>query len=465
VTCSPDETVAGASRTMMAHGVGSIIVVGPAGDPLGIVTDRDLRERVLAAARPADERVRAVMSAPLVAVSPEAFLLEGVLEMLRHGIHHLPVVEAGRLVGVISSHEVLLLQATGPLELARRIQDCASLPELAGTMPALADTTRGLLLQGVSGYQIGRVVAELNDLVAGRVLAIVGDRLRAEGHGSPPVPFCWFVLGSEGRREQALHTDQDNALVYETPPPGLRRATEAHFRRLAQAVIEALVELGYPRCPGGSMASNPRWCQPLDVWAAYFEEWVREPVPQHLLYSSIYFDLRPVAGETRLTGALRAAIHEQVRQWRSFPRHLARLAVSHAPPLNMLGRFRLERRDGRRGVDLKLSALLLLVNALRAYAIELGLAETNTIERLEAATRTGGCFTPGEAGDIREAYETVFLSRLRHQLARLDAGLEPDSFVDPRGLGQADQRRLRDAFRAIRRLQGKVELRYFTEAL
>jgi CBS domain-containing protein len=213
------------------------------------------------------------------------------------------------------------------------------------------------------------------------------------------------------------------------------------------------------------MASNAKWRQPLSVWRRYIAEWVRDPLPQNVLYSSIYFDLRPVAGAEALAQALRDEIRAEAAAWRSFPRHLAKTAVSHSPPLGLFARFRLERRNGRRGLNLKLNAMLLLINALRAYAIDLGLEETNTIERLEAAARVGKCFTPGEVNDIREAYETLFKFRLRHQLERIAGGQAPDNFIDPLALSRSDQRRLKEAFRAIRRLQGKVEIRYFTEAI
>jgi CBS domain-containing protein len=450
---------------MAEHGVGSIVVLGPSGHPDGIVTDRDVRERVLAAGRSPNEAVTAVMTAPVVTVSPEAFVIEALLEMTRRDIHHLVVMEGGRLIGVISSHDLLLLQAAAPLELGRLIQGRASIDELAGVVPELTRTTQSLFDQGHSGYEIGRIVAELNDLMIRRVLALVEQDLRAEQVGGPPVPFCWLVLGSEGRREQTIRTDQDNALVYADPPPGLAPWAERYFGLLAERVIAGLVRLGYPPCPANSMASNPQWRQPLATWRRHFADWVGNPAPQNLLYSSIYFDFRPLTGATELADALRDEIRAQVGAWRSFPRYLGRLAVSHSPPLGMFGRFVLERKNGVRGINVKLNAMLLLVNALRAYAIELGLEETNSVERLEAATRTEGCFTSDEAEDVRGAYETIFHLRLGHQLAQLGQGQRPDNFVDPRTLGRNDQRRLREAFRSIRRLQGKVELRYLTEAL
>ncbi len=450
---------------MVEQAVGSVVVVGPSGALQGIVTDRDLRERVLAAGRSPDEPVAAIMSAPLLTISPEAFLFEALLEMTRRDIHHLPVVEGGRLVGVVSSHDLLLLQTAAPLELARAIQSRSSVDELAVQAARVTEAIRQLLDRGLSGYEIGRIVSELNDGLVRRALWLVRRELEASGVGEPPVPFCWLALGSEGRREQTLRTDQDNALVYEDPPPLLRPAAERYFQAFAKRAIDALIGLGFPRCPADAMASNPRWCQPLAVWRGYFAEWVRETTPQHLMYSSIYLDLRPVAGTDALAAALREEIRAQVAAWRSFPRYLAKIAVSHAPPLGLFGRFRRQRQDGRRGINLKLGAMLLLTNALRTYAVDLGLDETNAIERLEAATRVGKCFTPGEADDIRQAYETVFRLRLAHQLARLAAGEAPDNFVDPYGLGRSEQHRLREAFHTIRRLQGAMEDRYFTEVL
>jgi CBS domain-containing protein len=451
---------------MVTEAVGSAVVLGPDRRPAGIVTDRDLRQRVLAAGRSPEDPVETIMSAPLVTLSPEAFVFEALLEMTRRNLHHLPLVEGSQLVGVVSSHDLLLLQAATPLEISRLIQSAGSLEDLAALMPRLTDVTRQLFDQSASGYEIGRVVAEVNDMVVRRALSFaerdLGD---VEAGGFPPAPFAWLALGSEGRREQTIRTDQDNALVWDDPGPADRRRAERYFGALAERAIATLIRLGYPPCPADAMASNPKWRQPLSVWRHYFAEWVRDTTPQHLIDSSVCLDFRPVVGEARLADALREEIRDQVKAWRSFPRHLAKIAVSHAPAVGLLGRFRLQHQGGRRGVNLKLGGMLLLGNALRAYAIDLGLAETNTIERLEAATRVGGCFTIAEADDIREAYETIFRLRLRHQLGQLAAGDPPDNLVDPHALSRTEQARLKEALRAIRRLQGKIEDRYFTQAL
>jgi CBS domain-containing protein len=465
VTCQPHETIAAASRIMTAQQATSVIVLGPEGRPQGIVTDRDLRERVIALGRSPDDPVATIMTTPLVTISPEAFVVEAVLEMSRRGIHHLLVVEGGQPLGVITGDDLLRLEASRPLELARALRASTSLSELATLMPELAAATRQLFEQGLSGYELGRIAAEMNDIVIQQVLGLAEQELRETGHGPPPVPFCWLALGSEGRREQTLRTDQDNALVYEDPTAAIRGWAERYFREIAQRTIAGLIRLGYPRCPADAMASNPKWCQPLAGWRRYFDEWAHLTTPRNLMDASIHLDFRSVAGEARLALDLREALRAEVRAWRSFPRYLAKIAVSHAPPLGWFGRLKRQRRNGRRGINVKLGGLLLLNNALRAYAIELGLEETNTLERLEAAARLGACFTAAEVEDVRQAYETIFHLRLRHQLAQLAAGTSPDNFVDPQDLSVADQRRLAGAFRAIRYLQGKVEDRYLTEML
>ena len=450
---------------MTGYGADAVVVIGAAGQPEGILTDRDLRERVLAAGRAPSEPVGSVMTSPLVTISPEASLLEAVLDMTRLGIHHLAVMEAGQLLGVVSGHDLLHLHAAAPVQLARMIRSARSLAELAPVLPALVETIRRLFEQGLPGSDIGRIVAEINDHLVRQVLGQAEEALRESGAGAPPVAYCWLALGSEGRREQTIRTDQDNALVYEDPPAGLRERVQRHVRALAQRVIAALGELGHPPCPAGFMASNVRWCQPLTAWRSYIGAWIGDPLADdHLLLASTCLDFRPVAGSDGLARALRDEVRTQTRAWRSYPRHLAKVAVSHGPPLGLFGRFILERKDGDRGINVKLNGMLPLVNALRAYAIDLGLEETNTLDRLAAAA-AAGCFTHGETEEARRAYETLFHLRLGHQLARIAAGQPPDNFLDPRALDREVQRRLKEAFRAVRRVQGKVAMRYFTEPL
>jgi CBS domain-containing protein len=340
------------------------------------------------------------MSAPLVVIRPDAFAFEAVLEMTRAGIHHLPVVEDGRLVGVVSSHDFLLLQSAHPMGLAREIgraSSRAALRDLAGRVTALV---RDLVADGGSPYDVGQLVAELNDRLVRRVLALA---LAGEAPG-PPVPYCWLVFGSEGRREQTLRTDQDHGLVYADPPADLPGA-RAYFLRLGAEVTRGLVEVGFPPCPGEIMASNPRWCRPVSEWVALFRGWMEETTPEHVLAGAIFFDLRPLAGALAVGDELAGVVRRDAPGQALFLRRLAEDVATSRLPLSFLGRLSVERQGPRRGtVDLKAAGTLQLVGAGRLHALALGLAETNTVDRFRQAGARG-LYPAAEVRDIKFGLE------------------------------------------------------------
>ena len=318
---------------MGARGAGSIVVVDDQGEPLGIVTDRDLRSKVVARALTSSAPVSAVMSAPLVSVPPDTPAFEALLEMTRRNIHHLGVVEAGRLLGVVSSHDMAFAERAHPLALARAIEGQGSLDGLAATASRLTEVVRWLVAGGSSASEAGRLIAELNDRLVARAAELVERALEAEGHGRPPVTYSWLAAGSEARREQTLRTDQDNGLVYADAAPDAAAAAGAYFGRFASRLGAALIGLGFPECRGGFMASNPHWCQPAAVWRARFTSWMETPQPAALLAASVFFDLRPVAGDPEPGRALWQWICERAPSRTLFLRYLAREAVLREPGL------------------------------------------------------------------------------------------------------------------------------------
>lgn len=478
VTCTPATSIADAARLMQAQGVGSVLVVGNGGAPLGIVTDRDLRGKVVAAGVAPTEPVVRIMSAPLHAVSADVPAVDALLQMLRLKVHHLPLIEgrtpggpagspAGRLVGVVSSHDFLTLGDAHPVPLLREIERQERIEDLARLAPKTTAIVRLLLLDGVPAADLARVMAELNDAIVRRVLALTEAALAAEGHGEPPVPYCWLALGSEGRREQTLRTDQDNALVYDPQPPDVPRwAVERYFQRLAEEVVAGLVQCGFPRCPGDVMASNGRWRQPLDVWRGYFSTWVRQSSPEDLLQAAIFFDFRAVEGDSTIADRLADHLRQEVADWRAFLRLMAWAAVSTAPPLGLFGRIVTPWWGQARGtVNLKLQGMLPLVNGLRVHALELGLAQTNSLERLEAAAARDSRFTQPQVGELTAAYDVIMRLRIRQQVADLDAGRSPASRVAVATLNRAERAALREAFRAVGRLQDDLRSRFMTDLL
>lgn len=460
LTCPAATTVAEAARRMGGRAAGSIIVTGAEGAPVGIVTDRDLR-RLLAAGGDGTGPVGAIMSSPLVTVEPGALAVEALLAMTRRNIHHLPVIEEGRLLGVISSGDLVRLQGAHPVALAREIEAQPGLDGLVAAAARVPAVVRWLLGAGAGIAEIGRIVAELNDRLVRRAVELEDAALAAESGRPAPAPYAWLAAGSEGRREQTLRTDQDNGLCWDDH--GVDPALAGPwFARLAERLGRVLVALGFPRCEGGFMADNPRWCQPLSVWRAHFESWMSAPTPQHVLEACIYLDFRPVAGRTGVAEALRDWVTARAPRQVAFLRHLARAVVDRRSPLGWLGRLAVERRGPHRGrLDLKAHGVFPLIQAARVHALALGVAETHTLERFRAAA-AHGALGPAELEQLEEAYAVVGRLRLRRQLACLDAGLTADNHVAPGELSRSDRLLLVEAFHAISSLRRSLAERFQT---
>jgi CBS domain-containing protein len=462
LTCQRNTTIGDAARLMSERGVGSVIVTDRDQSPIGIVTDRDFRTRVLARGLSATTAVSAVMSAPLIAIGPGRLAFDALLEMTRANIHHLGVVEDGRLLGVVSSHDFMLLQGAHPVVLVRQIQAQGSVDGLVALAAQVPIVIRRLAREGVGAFDLGRLVAEFNDRLVRRTLELTEAALAADGRGGPPVPYSWLALGSEGRREQTFKTDQDNGLVYEDPSDDLRQVAAEYFAQLGQSVGAALVRQGFPLCPGGYMASNPRWCQPAATWRDYFTSWMASPHPQRLLDAAIFFDLRPVAGQAAPGEALWAWVCDQAPSQGLFLRYMAWDAVSRTPPLGLFGRLVVERAGAARGrLDLKGRGVFPMTQAMRAYALSLGLPQTNTVDRLLAVGQRD-VFSPAEVTELRDAYEVVFRIRMMHQIACVEAGRPPDNLIDPSALSKMDRLLLREAFRSLAWLQKALADRFQT---
>jgi CBS domain-containing protein len=462
VSVTPTASAVELARLLSGERVGSVVVVDD-GRPVGIVTDRDLRQKVLAEGRDGTTTTAAaIMSSPLITLPAAAFAFDAVLEMTRRRVHHIVIVDDGRAIGVVSSADLLLLQTSHPVTLAREIASASSVDALAGLAPRVTSLVRDLLAEGGRVHGIADLVTELNDRIIIRVLDLARAQLAAVGR-EPPVPYAWLAFGSEGRREQTLRTDQDNGLVYADPPPALTEPARAYFTELADLAVAGLVATGFPPCPGGAMASNPAWCQPLSVWDGYVRRWIADPVPAHLLDACMHFDLRPVTGSAELAAQLGDRIRAEAPAHQRFLGLMARDVVDRPVPVGFLGGVSVRRSGPHRGaVDIKGAGCIQLVGAARVHALELGLEETMTIARIEAAGQRG-LYASEDVVEITDAYEHLLRLRLAHQLDRLAAGEAPDNYVDPDRLSHRDGLLLRDALKTVARVQGRLRERYATD--
>jgi len=429
-------TVGEAARIMRAERVSSVLVRS---DPPGIVTDRDLARRVLARGLGPETPVARVLSAPLRTVSAEAPLYEAWSALLDAGVHHLPVVRGGEIVGVLTATDLLRSSAQGPVAVLRRVERLAGREDLPGYAAKVAEMAAALLAAGLDVTIIAGLVGRLGDALVGRLLAWAEADL-----GPAPAPYAWIALGSEGRMEQAVITDQDNALVHgdeEGAAPGW-------FGALAERVNADLEAAGFPRCPHGHMARASH--APLSEWKRRFDACIdeRRPLPAALL-----FDFRKVAGALDVA-PLEAAMGRAARN-PGFLRFLARTAVEHEAPASL-------RLRGEARVDLKAKGITPVVHLARCYGLEVGTPARATLKRLEAA-REAGLVSADACESVSQAYRLFLGLRLRHQLRMLAEGKPPTSEVALSDLTAIERTRLKDSFRAVKRWQDKAAYHYRTD--
>ncbi|AEN72694.1 putative CBS domain and cyclic nucleotide-regulated nucleotidyltransferase [Rhodothermus marinus SG0.5JP17-172] len=467
IGCAPETPVQEAARIMRAERIGSILVMDAERRPVGILTNSDLRDKVVAEGRLPDMPVEALMSAPPVTIAADAPILEGLVLMARHGFHHLVLTEDGTaaspVVGVISGQDIAHARGHDPVATIKRIEQADSLAVLASLREETFVLLRQLRHQGAPAVDLLRISTELSDRVAVRVLELVEAQLREERPDqTPELPWVWMALGSEGRREMSFKADQDNALIYADPHDETRaRRAEEWFGELARRANDALEQVGFPRCPADMMASNPRWRQALSGWKRTFRRWIFEPDEKALLHASIFFDLRALYGAGELVEQLKDDLQQALQEERGFLPFMMRNALRNRPPLSFFRRFVLDRSGEQRpGFDIKLRGLMPIVDLARILALEAGyLRTTGTLDRLQAAAERIPEVRQ-TCQNLQEAYRLLTEVRLDHQLRQIEAGQPPDNHIVPEQLSGVQRKMLKIVFSMIQEAQEALAMRY-----
>jgi CBS domain-containing protein len=444
VFVGPDASAGDAARQMQHARIGSVLV---STEPPGIITDRDLRGRVLAAGLGPETPATAIMTRPILTIDSDRLAFSALRVMVEENIHHLPVVEEGRIIGIISSTDLLFHQTNNPVYLRRIIDGLGE--GIAGSYASAVGSLAGALFQsGLGALQIAEIVSTLNDALVRRLV-----RLAEQALGPPPVPYAWVVFGSEGRMEQALLTDQDNALVY----ADAAGEASSYFSELARRVVDGLIQAGFPSCSGGFMATN--WCKPLRDWVGLFTNWIRLPEPAALLDAAIFFDFRAVAGALDLE-ALEEIIVE-ARNEKLFIAHMANGALAFRPPLGFFNRLR--SKDGK--VEIKKSGIAPIVSIARVAALAAGSRERSSLERLRVAAASGRVIDSDSAHSLAEILPLFLRLRLHAQLAALAKQSAPDNNIVLADLSSLDRRHLREAFVLVKEVQDDLRSAWRLDSL
>jgi CBS domain-containing protein len=452
----PEDSAQHAARLMDESRVGCLLVRAPDGGVQGIVTDRDLRTKVVARGLDGGAPVAEIMSAPVQSIPAHTLCFDALLEMMRRGVHHLPLTREGETVGVLSGHDLMITTGSSPLALVREIGGVSRIEELYDISLKSPRVVASLIYEGAKASNITRMITLINDYILERLLTLLVEEL-----GQPPAPFCWMLMGSEGRREQTFRTDQDNGLIY-ADPEDEKHAEECsnYFRYLGTMAIEHLVACGFPRCEGGIMASNPKWCQPYTAWRRQFDHWVTNPDPQEILYTTIFFDFRGGHGHLELTESLRGHLMQKVRGKEVFLRHLAKDTLTTPSALTFFRNFVVEKEGSRAGrLDLKHKGLVPFIDYCRLMSLAHGVRETNTLERMlmlfEADAISRDFYL-----SLSQAFEFQMRLRLVHQQMQHEEGLEPDNFIDPRDLSDMERRNLKEALGVVGEIKGRLKSEY-----
>ena len=456
VVCSPDMPLRDAVRLMHEQQVGSIVVVDPARYPIGIFTLRDLRQVVAAADADLGAPIERHMTAKPFYLSPQASAFDAAMAMTERHIAHVCLVDNQRLCGVVSERDLFSLQRVDLVHLARTIRHAPRLETLVSLRGEISQLVERMLAHGASSTQITQIITLLNDHTVCRVI-----ELALAERGDPGVPFSWLCFGSEGRREQTLHTDQDNGILFEARDSAEADAVRARLLPLAQYINQCLAQCGFTLCKGNVMAGNPELCLSRSEWAQRFAGFVREASPENLLASSIYFDLRVVWGDEQGCEQLRQSLLAQVADNRLFQRMMADNALRQRPPVGRLREFVLTRQgnDKAATLDLKVQGLTPFVDGARLLALANGIGACNTLERLRQLV-TKGVIEPLDGAAYEEAYHFIQQTRMQQHQRQTRDNLPYSNRVDPDSLNHLDRRILRESLRQAQRLQSSLALRY-----
>ncbi|QQD19187.1 cyclic nucleotide-binding/CBS domain-containing protein [Spongiibacter nanhainus] len=463
VTCSMHASIHEAAMQMTDNGVSSLLITDP-DQPLpkvngnehkvvGIITDRDLRIRALANAVSIDTPVSEVMTTDLITLDDNAYVFEAILAMLRHNVHHLPILHRQRCTGVLALSDVVRHESQSSILLVRGILSQQSVSELTHYAAQLPAVFVRMVNEDANSHMIGSAMSVIGRSFKQRLLTLAEEKL-----GPPPVPYCFLALGSMARDEQLIVTDQDNGIILDNSFEADRHG--AYFEELAKFVSDGLAACGYTYCTGNIMATNPDCRRTLDEWKLQFGHWIENPVPQALLNSSIFFDLDGVWGEAKLAEQLREFIATKAPANRSFLASMARNALNRTPPLGFFKGFVLE-QDGehKNSINLKRRGTAPLTDVIRVHALAVGSMAQNSFERMEDVI-SAKILPPGKGQDICDALEYISMVRVRHQALAIQAGEKPGNNIQPDKLSSFERRNLKEAFQVLDSAQNFIKFRY-----
>jgi len=445
-----------AAGMMSREKISSLFIITPDGECTGVLTEKDLTKKVIATGYDISRPVSDIMSSPVRTIPDQALIFEALMSMMEKNIRHLAVTDSSKKVtGILTNRDLLTAQGQSPVFLIREISAADSMTEIIDRYNKLPKQIRSLITGGAKAENLTRFITTVSDTILNKLIKYTIDEL-----GPPPAEFVFMILGSEGRREQTLKTDQDNAIIYEDVPKKDESRVNNYFLKFGEKVCTLLDQAGYAFCKGDVMAQNPKWCQPLLTWKKYFSSWIHAAEAEDLLQASIFFDFRTGYGNKDLIDSLHRHLFDSLGGWSGFFRHLTENALHFKPPLGFFRNFVVESKGKHRDAfDIK-SAMTPIVDFARIYALKNKIEETNTLERLRQLN-IKKVLSRQEYKEIERAYSFLLQLRLARQITSvIDEKAEPDNYINPKTLTRIEQKMLKEIFVRIEKFQSKLNFEF-----
>lgn len=442
-TCDLDDTVLQVAGVMRDLKISSVIVCQDT-DPTGILTDRDLRNKVVSQGiDPSTITARDIMNTPLITVNENDFLFEALYQISKNGIHRICVVDQDkRLSGIITVTDIMRLQTHSPQKLIRDIDDASTLEELKTYHLQIQDLVLHLVNTGVPPRELVRMIALLNDQLLLRLIEL----LRSSQFNELTGKFAFVVLGSEGRREQTLTTDQDNAIIY---ADDLSPEDISEIKAFSEKLIDSLIEIGVPPCPGGIMAKNSFWRRSYSEWASVLNGWLSNPLPDNILNGSMFYDVRTIYGDTNLETQLKDMLVNSFQEEKMFLTRSAANINRFKPPLSLFGNIKIKHDEEHRGqLEIKKAGIFAITEGIKALSMESGIMGGGTRERIQALMDKN-VINPQMAENIEASYNFLVFLRLRSQVEDIKDGKAPSNYITLAKLNQMEKGRLKIAFEEV----------------
>ncbi len=456
ITCSPSHTIREAAMIMASQKVGSIIITENQ-YPLGIITDKDLRIKVATGAFDILSPVIEIMSQPVKTFPLDISITEAQIAMLNHKISHLCITQDGTkkspVMGVLSEHDIVVLHGNNPAVFFKEIKRAKTIEALIHVRIKTEKLLKNYLEKQVPIFFITRIISTLNESITQKIILFS----EAEMSYKPPIAYSWMSLGSQGRREQLLLTDQDNALLFDNVSSEQLEEVRSYFLKLAKKITEKLHRIGYEYCPANMMASNPAWCLSLNEWKSKFNTWIHKPGSKEILKCTIFFDIHHVFGEIDLYKKLKTSIYAAIKTYEIFLVFLAQNALKSPPPLSFFRQFLVEANgDHKDHFDIKSRAIMPLVDAGRLLSLDLQIPTVvNTMQRFEQLIQ----LEPQNKdlyNDCNNAFKIIMHFRTVQGLKHQDSG----RFIDLNELSKKDRLKLKGCFKSIKNIQDLISTRF-----